>query len=53
MLHNINFAERNNEAAMEGGGGVRGEEYIFRVQRSSIRVQGSSVGCTVAQKGAA
>ena len=31
-----------------GGGG-----YIFRVQRSSIRVQRSSVGCSVSQKGKA
>jgi hypothetical protein len=31
-----------------GGGG----DIFFRVQRSSIRVQCSSVGCSVAQKGA-
>ena len=45
--YNINFAERNSEAAMGMGGN------IFRVQGSSIRVQRSSVGCSVAQKGAA
>ncbi len=46
-LNNINFAERNSEAAMGMGGN------IFRVQGSSIRVQRSSVGCSVAQEGAA
>jgi hypothetical protein len=51
--YNINFAQRNSEAAMGGGGG----EYIFRVQHtgrsvrvqhSSNRVQRSSVGCSIA-----
>jgi hypothetical protein len=48
-LYNINFAERNSEAAMGRGGGI----YVFRVHGSSIRVQRSSVGCSVARKGAA
>jgi hypothetical protein len=47
-LYNINFAERNSEAAMRRGGGD-----IFRVHGCSIRVQRSSVGCSVARKGAA
>ncbi len=33
------------------GGGARGK--VFRLQRSSIRIQRSSVGCNVAQKGIA
>ncbi len=33
-----------------GGGGGRG---IFRLQRRSIRIQRSSVGCSVAEKGIA
>ncbi len=40
-LYNINFAERNSKAAMGGG-----ENIFFRLQRSSI-------GCSVAQKGKA
>jgi hypothetical protein len=42
-LYNINFAERNSEAAMGRGGGN-----IFRVHGSSIRVQRSSEGCSIA-----
>jgi hypothetical protein len=41
-LYNINFAERNSEAAMGGGG----ENIFFWVQRRSV-------GSSVAQKGAA
>ncbi len=43
----INFAGRNSEAAMGGR-----EQYIFRVLNNSFRVQFSSQGCSVAQKGA-
>ncbi len=49
-LYNINFAERISEAAMGGEGW---KNILFRVQRSSIRVQRSSVGYSVAQKDAA
>ncbi len=45
-LCNINFAERISEAAIGG----RGKNIFFRVQRSSIRAQRSSVGCSVAQR---
>jgi hypothetical protein len=49
---NINFAERNSEAAM---GKVWGAEDIifFRVPRSSLSVRLGSVGCSVDQKGTA
>ncbi len=50
-LSNINFAERNSEAAMAGGGG--GENIFFWLQRSTIRVHRSSVGSSVAHKGKA
>jgi hypothetical protein len=36
-----------------GGGGAGGKIIVFRLQRSSIRIQRSSVGCSVAQKGIA
>ncbi len=49
-LYNI-FTGRNSKAAMAGGGGLPG--IVFRLQHSSIRVQRSSVGCSVAQKGTA
>jgi hypothetical protein len=39
-------------AKLRWGGGGR-ENLLFRVQCSSIRVQRSSVGCSVAQKGKA
>ncbi len=66
-LHNINFAERNSEAAM-GREGEADDIIFFRVQRSSLRVRRNSLrvrcssvgcsvdcseGCSVAQKGAA
>jgi hypothetical protein len=35
------------------GGGARGKIIVFRLQRSSIRIQRSSVGCSVAEKGKA
>jgi hypothetical protein len=49
--HDINFSERNREAAM---GRVRsGDIIFFRVPRSSLRVRRSSVGCSVVRKGTA
>ncbi len=44
----IKFAERISEASMGGGHNI-----FFRVLRSSFRVRRSSVGRSVAQKGAA
>jgi hypothetical protein len=46
-LYNINFAERDSEAAMAGGGG--GKDYSFRLKRCSVRIYRSSVGCIKAQ----
>ncbi len=47
-LFNI-FTGRNSEAAMAGGGG--GKNIVFSLQHSSIMIQRSSVGCSIAQKG--
>ncbi len=48
-LYNI-FIGRNSKAAMAWG---EGNIIVFRLQHSSIRVQRSSVGCSVAQKSTA
>ncbi len=52
-LYIINFSGRISKAAMGAGGRQEQEHNVFRVPRSSLRVWSSSVGCSVAQKGAA
>jgi hypothetical protein len=55
-LYIINFAGRNSEVAMGGAGDIiyfRAQRSSFRVQHSSLRVLRRSEGCSVTQKGAA
>jgi hypothetical protein len=50
----ISFISPEGSAKLRwGGGGQEREHNVFRVPRSSLRVWSSSVGCSVAQKGAA